>query len=319
MISSVFSHFNTGIVVNEDECHITYKQNSCNGEGTAAVYPVLSGIEIVVLEFQAERYIPSFHKEMNVMEINLCLEGRIECKMRDGCLQYIGEGDLFLNTLHNHSDSIELPLGYYRGIVVMIDIDKTDLGLLKLLPNISINVKELAGRFFMADECFLIPSKEEIRHLFSGMYSISPQARGAYYQLKVFELLLYLDHFEPKAEKQVSTCTRQQVDIVKQIQKQITSDLSRRYTIDELAREYCISPTTLKTHFKTVYGRSIASYVKGQRIWQAEALLRETDQSISDIAKSVGYESQSKFGEAFKERLKTTPMEYRKRIKKHID
>ncbi|MDE7266055.1 MAG: helix-turn-helix domain-containing protein, partial [Lachnospiraceae bacterium] len=41
---------------------------------------------------------------------------------------------------------------------------------------------------------------------------------------------------------------------------------------------------------------------------------KETDQSIAEIAKAVGYDSQSKFTAAFKEYFKVLPREYRKLV-----
>lgn len=314
MITSFYSYFNNGVIIEQDEHHITYKQNLEEGEGTASIYPLFSGIEIIQLDFQASRYIPVVYREKNILNINHCLEGRAECRMSDGCLQYIGEGDLFLNTMYNPSDSIELPLGYYRGIVVMIDLDKAAVEISNLLPGIPIQIGELVERLFIEDECFLIQSKDDIQHIFYGMCTIPTQARSLYYKLKIVELLLYLYYFDPAKEKQKRFYARQQVDIVKQIEKQMTGEPGRRFTIEELAQQYCISPTALKSYFKGVYGKSIAAYMKEYRIRQAASLLRETNQSVADIAMSVGYESQSKFGASFKEMMKITPLEYRKKF-----
>ncbi len=49
---------------------------------------------------------------------------------------------------------------------------------------------------------------------------------------------------------------------------------------------------------------------------KAAELLRETDESILEAAQEVGYESQSKFSEAFKEHFNMLPKEYRKEKKK---
>ncbi|AZS14188.1 AraC family transcriptional regulator [Paenibacillus lutimineralis] len=314
LITSVYSYFNNGVIIEQDEHYITYKQNLVEGEGTASIYPLLSGIEIIQLDFLASHYIPAVHREKNILTINHCLEGRAECRMSDGCLQYIGEGDLFLNTMQNPSDSIELPLGFYHGIVVMIDLDKVAAEISDLLPGIPIQIGELVKSFFIEDDCFLIQSKDDIQHIFSGMYTIPSQARSLYFRIKIVELLLYLYYFDPVKEKQKRFYARQQVDIVKQIEKQMIGEPSRRFTIEELAQQHCISPTALKAYFKGVYGKSIAAYMKEYRIRQAASLLRETNQSVADIAMSVGYESQSKFGAAFKEMMKITPLEYRKKF-----
>lgn len=81
---------------------------------------------------------------------------------------------------------------------------------------------------------------------------------------------------------------------------------------------YCISPTTLKTYFKGIYGTSIASYIKEYRIKNAAISLRQTKMSIADVALSVGYESQSKFAGAFKKVMGISPLEYRKKCLENI-
>lgn len=313
MIASVFSYFSSGVVTEKNETCVSYCLDSDMGKGNASVYQVFSGIEIVLLDFKASGYITKVSREVNVLEINHCLKGRAECCMADGCLQYIGEGDLFLNTLHNHSDSIELPLGYYKGMVIIIDVEKAASEMEARLFGVPFKLSGLMNRFFSEDECFLIQVKDEIERLFFDMYAVPEEARVAYYRLKVLELFIYLHYFEPDLEKQKGIYGRQQVDIVKRVQKQMTENLSCRYTIEEMAQQFCISPTMLKTYFKGVYGMPMAAYMKEYRIRRAAVLLRETDDSVAGIAAAVGYESQSKFGAAFKEIMEITPGRYRAR------
>ena len=52
--------------------------------------------------------------------------------------------------------------------------------------------------------------------------------------------------------------------------------------------------------------------MKEYRIHQAMKLLRETDDTIADIAARVGYETQGKFSRAFKDVVQVLPTEYRK-------
>ena len=47
---------------------------------------------------------------------------------------------------------------------------------------------------------------------------------------------------------------------------------------------------------------------------KAAALLHESDMSIAEIGRLVGYESQSKFTAAFKESYGCLPKEYRKKV-----
>ena len=89
--------------------------------------------------------------------------------------------------------------------------------------------------------------------------------------------------------------------------------MEQRITIEELSRQYLINPTTLKNAFKSVYGTSLAAHIKEHRMEQAAKMLKETNKSIADIARTVGYDSQSKFTVAFKTYFKVLPKEYRKK------
>src|SRR5699024_7430875 len=104
--------------------------------------------------------------------------------------------------------------------------------------------------------------------------------------------------------------------VIRKIHDRLTENPGKRYTIDELAREYLINTAALKTTFKAVYGMPVASYMKQYRMNEAAKMLRETEQSVADIARSVGYESQSKFSAAFKDIMKILPTDYRRQYNK---
>ena len=106
-----------------------------------------------------------------------------------------------------------------------------------------------------------------------------------------------------------------QVQIVNEIQCALTKNLRNRYTIEELAVNFHINQTTLKSTFKRVFGKPIATYMKEYRIKKGMELLMKTNCSIAEIAGRVGYENQSKFTQAFKNVTGILPSEYRKSIK----
>ena len=104
-----------------------------------------------------------------------------------------------------------------------------------------------------------------------------------------------------------------QIELIKKIHDEIIDNLSCRITIEELAKKYAINQTTLKIVFKSVYGNSLAAHIKEHRMEMAAAMLRTTDLNIAEIARMVGYDSQSKFTTAFKEYFQILPKEYRKK------
>ncbi len=135
----------------------------------------------------------------------------------------------------------------------------------------------------------------------------------SYQKIKTLELLLFLSKTELTPKQRLSEYQAEQINIVRKIHEQLTQHIEQRITIEELSRQYLINPTTLKASFKSIYGTSIAAHIKEHRMEQAARMLRESGLSIAEIAKAVGYDSQSKFTLAFKTFFQCLPTEYRKR------
>lgn len=125
--------------------------------------------------------------------------------------------------------------------------------------------------------------------------------------------LLQATHGSPQEGEAAPPAYREQIEIIRQIHKQLIEHMDQRFTIEALAKQHLMNPTTLKTMFKSVYGTSIAAHMKQHRMAEAARLLRETNLSVAEIAGRVGYDSQSKFAAAFKGVYQTLPKEYRKK------
>ena len=92
----------------------------------------------------------------------------------------------------------------------------------------------------------------------------------------------------------------------------ISTNLSEQFIgIDALALKLNISPTKLKTDFKSVYGTSILQYIIEKKMQLAMQLLLSTEMQIKHICYQVGYESPSKFSAAFKKKHGKLPSDFR--------
>ena len=118
------------------------------------------------------------------------------------------------------------------------------------------------------------------------------------------------------AESSAGDYPAEQMETIRRVHDLLTEDLSSRITIDELSRRFHMNPSSMKALFKAVYGQSIAAHIKEHRMEKAAALLRETDESMAEIARAVGYESQSKFTAEFRKTFEALPTEYRRAAKK---
>ena len=232
--------------------------------------------------------------------------------MNNGNSIYLGEHDYSLHTMECCSAStITLPNEYYEGISIYIDLNILSETPPELLKNTGITGDGILNKFCKDGNFSAFIGNEETVAIFSSFYHQPKEFQLAYWRIKVLELLLYLSKLSIDTENRLSEYQSEQVEIVRNIHKYLLNNISQRITIDEIARKYLINTTTLKSVFKAVYGTSIASHIKEHRMKIASGLLIETQKSIKEIAKEIGYESQSKFSKAFKEYYDILPTEYR--------
>ncbi|HEY4020157.1 MAG TPA: AraC family transcriptional regulator [Pseudonocardiaceae bacterium] len=88
-------------------------------------------------------------------------------------------------------------------------------------------------------------------------------------------------------------------------------DPARAWTTESLAAELAISRTTLARRFRTVAGETPGSYLTRWRMDLAAVRLRDTDDTLDVIARSVGYTSVYAFSRAFRRARQHAPGRYR--------
>ena len=277
---------------------------------TFKLYP---GIELSFHCYLADHFHIRHCHGISVLSIDHCRSGRIGWEMKGGLSLYFGNGDLSFHYTDKCSDSeITLPLGYYEGLSVALDLPVLQECLPELLSDAGVDVRKLCLKFCGDRETAALPASSQIGHIFSEVYDLPEQMKLPYLKLKCQELLMFLNMAEPADENVLDPHYSEQVSIIRRIHDRMTAHPECRYTIDELAREYLINTAALKSIFKSVYGMTVASYMKQYRITRAASMLRETDLTIASVARAVGYESQSKFSAAFKDIMKILPTDYRR-------
>lgn len=83
-------------------------------------------------------------------------------------------------------------------------------------------------------------------------------------------------------------------------------------TLQTLSTIACMSESKMKKLFKSVYNMSITEYIQRKRISVAEHMLIQTDLTIAEISRIVGYSNPSRLIEIFKRYYGFTPSKYRK-------
>ena len=125
-------------------------------------------------------------------------------------------------------------------------------------------------------------------------------------------LLLYRHYVSRMSEHEAST----RVKLTKSIISYIREHYSDNVNMDVLEKHCTYSKYYISRVFKDVTGNSVMGYLNEVRIFGAKHLLERTEDSISEIAQSVGFESQSYFGKVFKKHIGITPVQYRELARK---
>ena len=88
-------------------------------------------------------------------------------------------------------------------------------------------------------------------------------------------------------------------------------DPARPWQMREVCRHFGVSETSLRRHLREE-ATSFREVLEELRLGFGLSLILETSWSIGRIAEAVGYQSQSRFGERFKQRFGTTPSALRR-------
>ncbi len=99
----------------------------------------------------------------------------------------------------------------------------------------------------------------------------------------------------------------------------ITAYINQNYTqplsLEDVANKFFVSTCYLSTMFKQETGMNFKEYVRMLKINKAKDLLTNTNQSIQDISKLLGYNSSAYFSTAFHNETGCVPSEYRLKTK----
>lgn len=91
----------------------------------------------------------------------------------------------------------------------------------------------------------------------------------------------------------------------------ILTNLAKNDSLEALAKKVFLSPSRLSYLFKQSLGIGLVQWREVQRISEAKKLLYFSNISISNIAKSLGYEDSLYFSKIFKKHTALSPSKFR--------
>ena len=310
---------NVKTLVKNENCMVLMLSDS-TGEGVMTVYQVMPGVMICFSDMHMERCDSEFElkRNMRVLCIDHCREGRIEMEVGPGVSSIMQENEIRLDNRENHKGTSYYPLRHYHGVSVLMDVEEAQRTLDEMFHGFSVDIAKLRQRYCNQEKPYAIREDAGLSSIISSLYQRNMERAEVseakeYYQIKVVEMLLHLEAMAAEDTREVRPYYyKTQMEKIKAVHTRITENLKERYTIEELADMYDIPATSMKKCFKDVYGDSIYSYQKRYRInIAASMLIQDKNKEIQEIASFVGYENPGKFSVAFRSIMGVSPAEYR--------
>jgi AraC family transcriptional regulator, melibiose operon regulatory protein len=108
-------------------------------------------------------------------------------------------------------------------------------------------------------------------------------------------------------------CDRNSVDRIRQMLCFIAQNYTEQLTFELISKSVGFHPNYAMNLFRKTFGTTLVQYVTCHRVSHAQRLLATSDQKVVDVALSSGFNSLSRFNDAFKKTCGCSPREYRER------
>lgn len=302
---------NVQVIAGEERT--VYKLTDETVDMVSTSYTVFSGINLVYHDVHVQEskdILDHIDKDKRIFEINFCSEGRVECASGE-VFSYLTGGDISIHKLDQKEQHVYFPSSRYRGLSILIDVDEAPRCLSCFLNDVNVRPEIIMDKFCHDNRYFIARNNSRLEHIFSELYQIPEEIRKPYQKIKVLEILLFLSNFRIEETEQPKKYSASQVVLAKNICNHLLSHKEERITIEDLTKIFHASATQIKNSFKGVYGESIYSFIRAQKMESAAYELKTTDKTILEIANMHGYDNASKFAAAFRDTMGMSPREYR--------
>lgn len=201
------------------------------------------------------------------------------------------------NRLETHGVVIYFPHNFLNNSVFQLDEFESIAGMLrKSTRGIEIKGKtNLQVRQMMLD---LVPMKG---------------VKGIVQLLKILQTIADSNECKLIADAAyINTNKESERDRMGQVYEYVMHNYQGKVSLEEAAQLSNLSVSSFSRFFKSRMNKSFTDFVTEVRISHACKLLHETDLNISEISYECGFFTLSNFNKLFKERVKKTPVEYRR-------
>lgn len=244
--------------------------------------------------------------------LNFCLAGRCDASLARNHFAIVKERQVCISTILPSRD-FYYPGRWYEGIQLYLDLDiLNQAGKEDFLTRMGVPAGQIGGMFCPEREgVYLHRMNDTLFGLVQNAWEAQEHVTMGDLRYLTVRLLHELKAMPTESEQ--NTCfTHAQIAMVKEAERIIMRDLSRRIPAKELAGRFGISESSFKFYVRGILGDSYLAYFRKKRMEKAADLLKTTTMRVVEIANAVGYENQGKFAKAFAGVYGVSPLTFRK-------
>lgn len=299
---------NAKLISRKPGCSVISYQ--CNGTGILYDYSIFPGIDLIFMDFNCSDIFDEPNEMRNVLEIRHYQEGRVEFEFEGDKVFHLQQDEFCVNGMLNMPARYSFPFDYCSGLSLVLDKNSMTEVTRSQLALFQIDISVLEEDLDTAHQWYICKTPPSMCHVFEELYAAKEHETSQYFRIKVLELLYHATKLRKEDRVAATYYAREHIEIVKRVRKAMLKDLSRSTPLEQFLRGEAISTVTFQTIFKQIYGRSPYAYLKHYRMNSAAVQLRESNESINQIALSLGYSNASKFARAFRDVFGVLPKDY---------
>ena len=300
---------NAKLISRKPGCSVISYQ--CNGTGILYDYSIFPGIDLIFMDFNCSDIFDEPNEMRNVLEIRHYQEGRVEFEFEGDKVFHLQQDEFCVNGMLNMPARYSFPFDYCSGLSLVLDKNSMTEVTRSQLALFQIDISVLEEDLDTAHQWYICKTPPSMCHVFEELYAAKEHETSQYFRIKVLELLYHATKLRKEDRVAATYYAREHIEIVKRVRKAMLKDLSRSTPLELFLRGEAICTVTFQTIFKQIYGRSPYAYLKHYRMNSAAVQLRESNESINQIALSLGYSNASKFARAFRDVFGVLPKDYR--------
>ena len=300
---------NAKLISRKPGCSVISYQ--CNGTGILYDYSIFPGIDLIFMDFNCSDIFDEPNEMRNVLEIRHYQEGRVEFEFEGDKVFHLQQDEFCVNGMLNMPARYSFPFDYCSGLSLVLDKNSMTEVTRSQLALFQIDISVLEEDLDTAHQWYICKTPPSMCHVFEELYAAKEHETSQYFRIKGLELLYHATKLRKEDRVAATYYAREHIEIVKRVRKAMLKDLSRSTPLEQFLRGEAISTVTFQTIFKQIYGRSPYAYLKHYRMNSAAVQLRESNESINQIALSLGYSNASKFARAFRDVFGVLPKDYR--------